>query len=65
MEITKEVKTIQVDYKCPKCNQGYLRPTGIVLTSHPPQFLHHCNNPKCEHAEIFKNHYPYIDYQEV
>ncbi len=63
MEIRKELKTFQVDYKCPKCENGYLRSNGIVLTSDPPQYPHICNNEKCDHSETFKKIYPYIDYE--
>jgi hypothetical protein len=36
MEIRKEVKTIEVDFKCPKCS-GFLRPDNTVLTVFPPR----------------------------
>lgn len=66
METRKEVRTIQVDYRCPKCNRGFLRPTGNVLTVYPPRYPHKCNNPECDYGETFSDKaYPYIDYEAV
>ena len=61
METRKELKTIEVDYKCPKCGKGKLRPTGKKLLSHPPKYPHKCT--ECDHKETFINTYPYIDYE--
>jgi hypothetical protein len=66
MEERKEVKTIKVDYLCPKCGKGYLRPTGQVFTTNPPQYPHRCNNPECDYGETFMGiAYPYFDYEPV
>ena len=59
------VKPVKIDYKCPKCNIGYLRPNGII--SHygelnQPHHQHNCNNPICDYVETFNIYYPYIDY---
>ena len=60
MEEKVEVKIFQVDFKCPKCDTGYLRPTNeVVLTTDPPQHPHKCNNPKCKYTETFNTTYPY------
>lgn len=62
-EISREVRPIQVDYQCPKCGIGFLRPTGVCYTSNPPQYPHVCNNPDCEYSEnIWSKTYPYIKY---
>jgi len=53
MEIKTEVKTFRIDFKCPKCDTGYLKHVGAVLTSNPPQYPHTCNNPECDYAETF------------
>lgn len=66
MEIRKEVKAIQVDCKCPKCNIGYLRPSvnSVLLSTFPPQYPHECTN--CDYSETFINKvYPYIDYVDA
>jgi hypothetical protein len=67
MEETKEVKTIRVDYKCPMCDNGYLRPTGQCFPTNPPQYPHKCNGTRsgcdCYHGETFSKMYPYIDYK--
>jgi len=62
-ETRKEVKQVQVDYRCPKCNKGYLRPTETVFSTYPPQFPHKCNN--CDYMETFSKQYPHIDYEEI
>jgi len=61
MEEREKVKTIKVDYKCPKCDVGYLRPSGTVLTSYPPQYPHKCT--ECDYTENFNRTYPYIEYE--
>ena len=64
METEKEVRTIRVDYKCPKCSSGFLRAMGSVLTTHPPLIPHKCNNSNCDYGETFSNKsYPYIKYE--
>ena len=66
MEERQEVKTIQVDYKCPRCSTGYLRPVGIMCDNHPPAYLHKCNNPECDYHEVIKNNkYPYVEYEPL
>ena len=61
MEIKKEVKTVEIDYKCPKCKVGRLRPTGVKQMTYPPKYPHKCTN--CDYTETFRNTYPYIDYE--
>ena len=59
----KQVKTVQIDFKCPECEDGYLRPNGQCLTTHPPQYPHICNSMMCSYSQTFRNKiYPYIDY---
>jgi len=66
METRKQVVTVQVDYKCPKCDKGYLRHTGRVLTSYPPQYPHRCNNPECDYGETFSDKcYPHLEYEVI
>jgi hypothetical protein len=59
MEEKNEIKIFQVDFKCPKCKTGYLRPSNRVLTTNPPQYPHECSNPKCDYKETFNTTYPY------
>lgn len=55
-----------VRYKCPKCEEGYLIATGIVLTSIPPQYPHECDGPECKHTLIFTDKsYPYVRHEEI
>jgi len=60
MEKYTEVKTYEVDYKCPKCNDGYLRPTGYTLMSYPVKFPHVCN--KCQYGITLDKSYPTIEH---
>lgn len=65
-EIRRNVKIVEVDYKCPECTTGYLRPTGTVYTTYPPMIPHRYNNPFCNHGETFTSkQYPYIDYEPI
>lgn len=58
MEINKEVKIIEVHFKCDKCGDGFLRPTGLCLTSNPPRYPHKCTH--CDYSETFVDiTYPY------
>jgi len=58
MSEIREVKTKQVDERCPVCKQGFMRPTGVVLTTSPPLFTHKCTN--CEYTSNYQIRYPYI-----
>jgi hypothetical protein len=61
-----EVRVFQIDYKCPKCGIGYLRPTGIICSANPPMHPHKCSNPDCDYAEtIVGNTYPYVGYESI
>ena len=64
MEEKKEVRTFEVDFKCPKCDIGYIRPTGIPVGGNPIQYPHKCNN--CDYYEIMKGYqYPYHVYEPL
>ena len=54
------LRPVRVDYKCDKCGAGYMRPTGVLLTSNPPQFPHRCNN--CDAHQNFTEKYPTVRY---
>ena len=58
MPEVREVKTKQVDERCPVCHEGWMRPTGVVLTSNPPQYPHKCT--KCGYEQIYQVRYPYV-----
>jgi hypothetical protein len=64
MEEKREVRTFEVDYKCPKCGIGYMRPTGIAVGGTPMQYPHKCNN--CDYHEIIHGYmYPYLVYEPL
>ena len=65
MEERNEVKIVKVDFKCPQCPDGHLRPTGTVLTSYPPQYPHMCDSVNCDYGQTFSLTYPYIDYVPI
>lgn len=58
MPEVREVKTQQVDERCPVCGQGWMRPTGIVLLSSPSKYPHKCTN--CNYEQTYSVNYPYI-----
>mgnify|MGYP003507846415 CR=1 FL=1 len=64
METRKVVVPIQVDYQCDKCEEGVMRPTGVVKPMSPPLIVHRCT--KCGHEDTYRNkRYPYIVYEEI
>lgn len=63
MEEEREVKTFRVDFRCPKCGIGYLRHNGAVLTSHPAQYPHSCQDQLCGYTQSFPHTYPYIRHE--
>lgn len=65
METNVDVKSVRVDYRCPECKKGYLRPSGTIFTTEPPQYPHNCNNPNCKYGQTFNKSYPYIDWVEI
>lgn len=58
MPEVRKVESHQVDEKCPVCQKGWMRPTGIVLTNMPPQYPHKCNS--CNYEQTYSVRYPYI-----
>lgn len=66
MEVKQEIKEYLVDYECPECKNGYLRSTGEVLTSMPPQMPHKCNNSECDYIETFTGKsYPHKTHEKI
>jgi len=66
MEEKTELKTIEVNFRCPKCEKGYLKHTGMVLTSYPAQYPHVCDNKECDYKETFRGlKYPHIEYERI
>ncbi|MFW6311365.1 MAG: hypothetical protein ACOC1K_03930 [Nanoarchaeota archaeon] len=58
MPEVRNVQSQQVDERCPVCKEGWMRPTGVVLTTQPPQYPHKCN--KCNYEQTYQVRYPYI-----
>jgi ssDNA-binding Zn-finger/Zn-ribbon topoisomerase 1 len=62
MEIEQEVKPVRIDFQCPRCKQGFMRPTNSSFLSNPPIYPHKCT--KCNYTEnVTGKTYPYIDYK--
>ena len=56
-----EVRNIQVqsvDERCPTCGKAFMRPTGIVTETNPPQYQHKCS--ACGYTQSYSIRYPYI-----
>ena len=51
----RSVQAQQVDQRCPVCQNGWMRPNGIISGS---QFGHKCT--ACEYTASFPVRYPYI-----
>lgn len=67
MEVTKEVKVVEVNMKCDECNEGLMEATGdsVCLTTLPPQtsYRHKCS--KCGRTDMYSIKYPYYKYVAV
>lgn len=63
MEKKTEVKVINVDCICEKCNEGRYRPTDQIYLRYPPQYPHKCTI--CNDETIFDKIYPYLEYESV
>jgi hypothetical protein len=54
----REVKSKQLDQRCPLCQNGWMRPTGLMVTGTPPMHQHKCT--LCSHEQSYPVRYPYI-----
>jgi len=59
-EIRTTMTPVQVSFTCEECPEGYMVPTGRVLTSDPPQYPHKCT--QCDNTMVTFRRYPYIDF---
>lgn len=57
------VQVVMVDRTCEKCGTGLMRPTGMMLPSQPPWYVHRCNG--CDAHANFNVSYPHYEYVEV
>ena len=57
MPEVRKVKVQQMDEKCPICQQGWMRPSGIVITGDPPLFQH--KRTACGFHNSYNVRYPY------
>ena len=69
MEVKREVKTFQVDFKCPKCEYGYLNQIPsrkhIMLKCIDDAYLHKCNSCSCGYEQELDKIYPYIIHEII
>lgn len=61
-EAWTRMDTFKVDAICPKC-KGLMKPTGTILTSLPPQYVHRCE--KCGFEENLNEMYPKIVHKPI
>lgn len=57
------IRPIWVDYKCDKCNVGYMRPNGKSVhssSSDRVEFVHNCSH--CSVEQSFIKKYPTVQY---
>lgn len=52
----QRTRPVVVNYRCDFCEQADVEPTGVVLTSDPPQYPHVC--PRCKKTVNLKATYP-------
>jgi hypothetical protein len=57
MEEVRKIESVQVDQKCPLCNNGWMRPTGIIVGV-PALYEHKCT--QCDYKQSYPIRYPYI-----
>ena len=57
MPEVRNVEVQQIDEKCPVCKNGWMRPTGIVVTGQPTQYEHKCTS--CGYKQSYGVRYPY------
>jgi transcription elongation factor Elf1 len=62
-ETKTEQRVIRTDMTCNDCGNGVMRPTGVMLSSHPPQFAHACTNCGAQHA--YRVNYPAFTYEDL
>ncbi len=56
MPEVRNVNVKQVDERCPVCQNGWMRPTGIIPVS--GMFEHKCT--ACEYKQTYSMRYPYV-----
>jgi transposase-like protein len=57
-EELRNVSVQQMDMKCPRCNQGYMRPNGLIVPGHSPEFTHVCT--QCAYTQNYPVRYPHV-----
>ncbi len=62
-ETKTQVRTVEVQYTCDVCKDGYMEPNGVVLTSNPPQYHHTCS--RCGYTVYFRYTYPRYVYEPI
>ena len=46
-EIKRKVEAYHIDMRCDKCNMGYMRVTGKIMTVNPTLYEHECTYCGC------------------
>ena len=58
-----KVTAVEVEYRCDQCEEGVMRPTGLMQPTSPPKYQHKCN--KCGAVGYLYLMYPCIRYERV
>jgi hypothetical protein len=61
-QVKSLVTTYLTDMICDKCAVGEMEPTGLMRTSHPPLYVHQCNN--CGNSEEYPVQYPFLSQEK-
>lgn len=61
MEVKRKVVPVEIDYLCPDCKEGYMRPTGIAYATSPMKYPHKCTH--CGSERTFFKEYPYVEFE--
>jgi hypothetical protein len=57
-----DAKCVKVYGKCPKCERGYLLPTGRANMTDPPQMEYVCSSNLCRNKIASTAQYPRVEF---
>jgi len=56
MEIIQTAHVMITDMECPQCQNGRMRPIGLIMSEFPPMYTHICVS--CGFQDKFEKRYP-------
>lgn len=63
MEESREVKTVEIRYRCPHCKEGYMNYAGSAYSTYRTLYDHICD--KCGERDLYETTYPKLSYQPI